>query len=412
MSKNKLNLFQNYKKLEDNVTHGFLATLQCINESSAKSIIESLIPGIKLQNGIKYDIQSPSLDSRRFFQSARKGYILGISSIDTLVHQDSSSRELSRADGWICDGKTLILLESKVVSKFSKDQINRHKKQFTNYNILHNSVPFIRRTWQEVDIIIKQLLKEAELEVEKNIFIDFRRYIQMEGITLDFEKFYNATEENIDASWDGDDPKTTLKLLKTRILRVTNIDEGKKEQLHEDKKNYFWHRLFEINSLSVTWRSAIYINPDAVSVDVMAFKPSRNSIKNIIEKILCIVESLKKIDQNDEFRLWIYISNYGKRRNAQSGKNYEYCTLNCNIGKRPKYFQNPLNLINFAKSVYPKQIGIKYSISNPGSKSKSYWQKSGTDINHLDAVILKDPEEVVKRFFQFIKISNKVIKTI
>jgi len=408
MSKNKLNLFKNYKKLEDNVTHGFLATLQCIKESSAKSIIESIIPGLKLQNGIKYDIQSPSVDSRRFFQNARNGYILGISSIDTLVHEDSSSRELSRADGWICDGESLILIESKVVSEFSNDQINRHKKQFANYNIQHNSVPFIRSTWQEVDIILKQLLKEAESEVEKNICIDFRRYIQMEGITLDFEKFYNATEENIDMSWDGDDPKTTLKLLKTRILRDTRIGEDKKEQIHEDKMNYYWLRLFQNHYSLINWRSSVYINPDAVSVDVAAFRPNKKKLEEVISKIIKIVDAIKQYPNNN-LQTWLYISNYGKRRNVQSGRNYDYCTLNYNCGKGPEYFQEQQNLFRFAKSIKPKQIGVRYSISNPGSKSNTYWKGSGSDVNHIDADLLKNPEKVVNKFIEFLKISLDIL---
>jgi len=407
MSKNRLNLFNYYKKLEDNVTHSFLATLRCINESSAKLIIESLIPSVKLQNGIKYDIQSPSLDNRKFFKNARQGYILGISSIDTVVRRDSSSMESSIADGWVCDGKTLILIESKVVSEFSEDQINRHKKQFTDYGIQHNSVPFIMRTWQEIDIILKQIFRGFD-SIEKNICLDFRRYLQMSALTLDFEKFYNATEENIETYWVSDEPRTTLKLLKDRIVERINAPKQKIEQTHEDKMNYYWLRLFQNNYSSINWRSAIYLNPDAVSIDVAAFKPKKKKLEDVLIKLIKIVDRIKQI-QNNDLQTWIYISNYGKRRNVQSGRNYEYCTFNYNCGKGPKYFHEAQNLFNFAKSIEPKQIGIRYSISNPGSRSNTYWGGDGNDVNHIDADLLKNPEKVVNKFIEFVKISLDII---
>jgi len=124
--KQRLNLFKNYEKTEDNVTHGFLSTLKCLNNKNSRNIIKKLT-NIHLISNVFYDIQSPSPENIKIFEKAKTGYILGISSIATDIKEDSSSKEKNRADGWICDGKTVILIESKLTSTFSEDQLKRHE---------------------------------------------------------------------------------------------------------------------------------------------------------------------------------------------------------------------------------------------------------------------------------------------
>ena len=141
----------------------------------------------------------------------------------------------------------------------------------------------------------------------------------------------------------------------------------------------------------------------------MAFRPRKMKINQIIEKIIAITDTIHKSDENDKYRVWIYISDYGKRRNVQQGRNYEYCSLNYNFGKGSSYFQKEENLINFSKNSNPKQIGIRYTISNPGSKSISYWTKKGNDVNHKDAQLIQNPEKVVEKFSEFIENSLKVL---
>jgi len=402
MSTGILNIFSNYKKSEDNITHGFLSLLQCLETSTSKDIIQKLIRGIRLSHrqDIIFDIQSPSPQNRHSFQTCEKGYLLGISSIGIQVVQDNSTRSQSRADGWICDGTNLILIESKVGSEFSQNQLDRHEKQLKSYELQLNPSTYI--TWQEIDSVLKSINDPEELNPTQNKLIsEYRRYLQMEGQTLDFEKFFNATGKNINIGqhWASDAPKRTLRLLKHRIVeQIDTLDAESKEQLHETAMNHYWLRLFEKQDGPILWRGTIYLRPDAVSVDVLAFNPNKGDMVTVIQKLMQIGNDQK---DNNKLRTWVYITNYGKRRNVQMGKDYEYCCLNCNLGKGPSEFSE--FLVKFAESSGPKQIGIRYSISNPGSKSKTYWDESGPDVNHEDAEILKDPDEVVNRFVCFLK---------
>jgi len=161
METKELNLFVNYSKTEDNVTHGFISLLHCVGERIAKSIIESLCPNIKMNYKIIYDIQSPSIDNDKIFRNASNGFILGISSIGTEIIKDISDKKESRADGWIYDGKNLILIESKVVDKFSEDQLSRHKQQLEKYCSTVKGIESI--TWQKIDGELRFLLNKNDI---------------------------------------------------------------------------------------------------------------------------------------------------------------------------------------------------------------------------------------------------------
>jgi len=405
-----LNIFANYQKPEDNVTHGFLSLLQCVYEKTAILIIEKLVPKIRMNSGLIFDIQSPSYSNIKIFQGTQRGFILGISSIGTEIIDDVSDKKESRADGWICDGKNLLLVESKVLDKFSGDQLSRHRHNLNKYCSTIEGEMSI--TWQKIDDVLKFLLSNNDIEsVERKLITQYRRYLQMEGLTLDFEKFYNANMFDIEKYWLGDDPRVTLRLLKQRMSEEVHNIQISKEQVHEDKFNHYWVRLFEINSNSILWRGTLYINPDFIAVDVMAFKPRKMKIEQIIDKIMKITDAVNKSNDNnkDRDRVWIYVSNYGKRRNVQQGRNYEYCSLNYNLAKGPSYFKEKKNLIHFSKNANPKQIGVRYTISNPGSRSKSYWTKSGNNVNHEDAQLIQNPEKVVEKFAKFIKNALKVL---
>ena len=404
----ELNLFRKYDKTEDNITQGFLGILKSIRESSAKIILHRLFKDVplKLKNGLVYDVQTPSAHNEKIFHQAGKGYIIGISSIDTRIRDDVSKKKQSRADGWICDKENLLLIESKIVPEFSGDQFKREKVLLEKYTT-KISKPYTI-TWQLIDKVFKDLTKTENFDfVEQNLISDYRRYIQMEGLTLDFEKFFNSTSETIEKNWITDAPKTTLRLLKNKILSNIGDIKESRERLNEYKMNFYWLRLFQKKIGLINWRGSLYLNPDEVAIDVLAFKPNKHTIDNIIEQIIHLGETFEKLDQN---RIWIYFTNYGKRRKVQSGRDYEYSAFNYNIGRAQITAKDFKNLISAAKVIFPKQIGIKLAISNPGSKSTAYWSGNGSDINSQDAMLLQNPDKVVEKFCEFIKKSNSVIR--
>ncbi|MCK4225968.1 PD-(D/E)XK nuclease family protein, partial [candidate division WOR-3 bacterium] len=206
--KKRLNLFKNYKNLKDNVTHGFLAALKCLKNSTARDIVKKLT-GLNLKSNIFYDIQSPSFENDKRFKDAESGYLLGISSVSTDVREDTSSKKESRADGWISDGEKVILIESKVVSQFSEDQLKRHEEKLRKRYRLN--VKLLKSiTWQDVDCVLNSYTKRENIsKIERKILLEYRRYLQMEGITLDLEKFFNAVDFDIGKNWYSDEPKET-----------------------------------------------------------------------------------------------------------------------------------------------------------------------------------------------------------
>ncbi len=413
MGTDSLNIFYTYDKDEDIITHGFIAALHCISDNIALIIINKLLDGPNLNGRIIYDIQSPSLESELVFKKAKAGIILGISSLETEIIDDKSEHKKSRPDGWICVGNTLIVIESKLGPKISKDQLDRHKEQVKkSYGINNFKTDTNRVTWQFIDNTLKDIEGSSIITAtEKNICSEFRRYLQMKGITLDLEKFFNATSKrNINIHWESNEPQTSLRLLKTNIFEKVKdkdnfIVDRKKEQVNETRRNYYWLRLFNKNIYQINWRSTLYINPDSVTIDLLAFDPRKKDIPVVIGKLLLIVKKMQEEDKNNSFRLWINISNYGKRRDVQRGRDYEYCVFNCNVEKSPNIFLDKDELISLSKSILPKQIAIKYSIANPGSNSTYWYKDDGNDVNHQDATILQNPEEVVRRFADFMNIS-------
>lgn len=133
----------------------------------------------------------------------------------------------------------------------------------------------------------------------------------------------------------------------------------------------------------------------------MAFDPKQKNFKAIFEKILEVANDL---EEHDKLRTWVSIRKYGKRVIAQKGRDYDYCSLNYNVGEGSSFFKNTQNLIDFAKSIKPKQIGMKFSISSPGSNAK-HWNADGKNINYQDAELLKNPVNIVDKFSSFINLS-------
>ncbi|MFX1452611.1 MAG: hypothetical protein ACFFCM_17370 [Promethearchaeota archaeon] len=410
VEKKRLNLFKNYGKLEDNITHGFISTLKILGNDISRDIVKELT-GLELQKNIFYDIQSPSIENIKSFKKAKIGFILGISSISAAVQEDTSERKESRADGWISDGDKVILIESKLMSSFSKDQLKRHKKKLEGYGL--EVTPLRHITWQRVDSVFdlfanKNKLKNQENDIESTILSEFRRYLQMEGLTLNLEKFFNAIDFKIEEYWYSEEPKTSLRLLKKRVLKKLEIIlddhsiEKKKEKVNETKMNFYWLRLFEKIYDSIKWRGTLYLNPDHISVDIFAFEPKKSDLSKIVNIIENISKDLKEID--DKFRTYIYAINYGKRTKAQQGIDYEYEMLTYNLEKSSNYFKNYENLVKYAEVTTPKHVGIKYVISNPGSKSISYWKGEGESINHRDAKFLKNPRKIVEKFVDILKL--------
>jgi len=116
----KLNIFNDYHLLEDRITHGFIATLNSLRPKMARNLLNKLFDqenkGIKLSaSNLIFDIQSPSAVHRDKFSAAEQSVLLKITQTDTKLKENEDSRqEKSRADGWIFDGKTVFLVESKL----------------------------------------------------------------------------------------------------------------------------------------------------------------------------------------------------------------------------------------------------------------------------------------------------------
>lgn len=316
----------------------------------------------------------------------------------------------SRPDAWIFNKDIAILIEAKIGSgKVFKAQLFRHLTKSFGFNDGQifdkdkrpQKLELITTTWEKV---VEELSKLKDSG--KTFIKDFKEYMNMTGQTLNFEKFFHSQNNDVDERWGGVEPKDTLRILKDKLnncLEEHGLDFEKREQVNETRMNYYWLRLFEIKSPNspIHWRGTIYLNPDEVSVDVLAFDPKQKNFKAIFEKILEVANDL---EEHDKLRTWVSIRKYGKRVIAQKGRDYDYCSLNYNVGEGSSFFKNTQNLIDFAKSIKPKQIGMKFSISSPGSNAK-HWNADGKNINYQDAELLKNPVKIVDKFSSFINLS-------
>jgi hypothetical protein len=415
-----MNIFEKYKQLENSVTHGFVSVLKSIDENVARHIIYEAF-GITMSSGLIFDFQTPSYKNKQVLSLARKGYLVGISSpsSENDINSDEVTDQATKSipDGWICDGETIILIEAKLNSSFSKKQLESHKKILEEYCEFEKQ---LFRTWQNVDDTIKKFVKnQKELSIQESILSEYRRYLQLSGLTIDFEKFFNPQKYDIKESWFGDESKNVLRLMKNKILGNIGIHEDKKKnnQVNETNVNYYWLRLYDksISNPSINWRWTLYLNPDGVNIDILAFNPNQRAMKPVLDYLIAMTKTDMFENQQDRLRLWFYITQYGLRRSdAQKGRNYEFCSFNYNIGMKPTKLDNsPDELVKLAKSIEPKQLGLKYIISNPGSGTKKsvYWENYGKGVNYDDARLLRDPEEVIKRFVRFFNLTLDVLRS-
>ncbi|MBC8548755.1 MAG: hypothetical protein H8D23_03805 [Candidatus Brocadiales bacterium] len=416
MTVTRLNIFANYDKREDNVTHGFLSLLNCLEPKTASQIINQLIPSIKLRDNLRFELQSPSPIMRNTLGKCSRGYIIGISAWDKKISNDISDKQDSRADGWISDGKIALLIEAKVVGRFSGHQLNRHRSQLDGLIGQGNHIKDYITTWQKIDSALKHYQSDTDISKSEAILIsEFRSYLQMERLTLDFEQLFNASKYDITEQWISDQPKISLRELKKRLLGEldTNAIRNRTEQVNEHKYKALWLRLFSLENLSLDWRSSVYLNPDEVAVDLLAFRPGKR-LPEAVDLIESLKRSIEKEGGFEALRTWIYASNYGKRRNVQSGRNYDYNVLNFNIAKGSKALNANEDLLTILRKLDVKQIGIRFAISNPGAMSKAYWLSdisTPDNVNHADATLLKHPDDLIKKLTWFLQAGiNEITK--
>lgn len=422
----RLNLFENYRNLEDNTTHGFLNVLKFLRSKTSQKIIEKITEEELIPDNIFYEIQNPSSKVEREIRNSDKGLVLGISSISSKEVEDKSDQKRSRPDGWITDGQTTILIESKLGSNFSKSQLKKHLEMLKKYSLKVGENAYT--CWQDIDFILRKILEENNniSLAEEKIIEEFRGYLQMNEICLDFEKFYNKEkfgEDELHSHWQPKEARKTLRLSKRRLLKqIRSKTEEKKIELKEDseikhtKMNFYWSRIFEEKDNSkIEWRGTIYLNPDGVSADILAWRPLQRDMEEIFRVMRDIYDNLNK---EDRWRSYVSIDDYGKRRsNAQKGKDYDYFKIIYNLKNiEDKQGSNSFfeeleekakRLNRGARGV--KQVRFRYEIANPKGK---YWSssKEGESINHKDAEILKDPKKAIGKLNKALEMALKRIE--
>ena len=260
-----------YSEKENNVTHAFLVTAR--NEPKFLAAVLQKA-GIKTNLKPGYEVYF-QVDKKRRYQTldAKNKVILFISSKYNAAEFESEEEKGTIPDGLIIDGKTSIIIESKVTSSKDHGQLKRYNDKF------YKGAGEVREIyWENIYSLARRYVQSGRSSIGDYLLDQFHEYLEVVNMAgFDGIPFFKKDE-----SYE--------KKIADKILKRLNVDLEHQEWFKEHnfvpkgraKKGTAWDYFYNKNIKKTNPRDfphySIYIFDDFFGVGMLFHRPEIRKI--------------------------------------------------------------------------------------------------------------------------------------